>query len=185
CGWASFCREVLISWCLTNSADKIGGPGTILEIDESKFGKRKYNVGRLIEGQWVYGGVCRECWNFFFIPVPSRDAETLLAIIKDRVKEGTTIISDCWKAYSCLKKEGFQHLTVNHSLNFVDPVTAAHTNTIERKWREAKAKVPHYGRRKYHFSGYLARTMFQMSIPDSNQRLHRFLLAAAKLYPPQ
>ena len=32
CDWASFCREVLVEWCLKRE---------IVEIDESKFGKRK------------------------------------------------------------------------------------------------------------------------------------------------
>ena len=54
-------------------------------------------------------------------PVGDRSAGTLLKIIKDRVKPGSTIISDCWRAYDCLESEGYQHLKVNHSLNFVDP----------------------------------------------------------------
>ena len=29
-------------------------------------------------------------------------------------------MNDMWKAYGCLKDEGYTHLTVNHSLNFVD-----------------------------------------------------------------
>ena len=182
--WSSFCREVLVSWCLNNSAEKIGGDGQIVEIDESKFGKRKYNVGRVIEGQWVFGGVCRSTKQFFMVPVERRDSDTLLEIIKDKIEQGTTIISDCWKAYNCLSKEGYQHLTVNHSINFVDPTTAAHTNTVERRWREAKANVPKYGRRKYHFVGYLARAMFLMKHPEANRRFHYFLEAAARLYPP-
>ena len=59
CDWASFCREVLVEWCVKQEG-KIGGEGTVVEIDESKFGKRKYNVGRVIEGQWVFGGFCRD-----------------------------------------------------------------------------------------------------------------------------
>ena len=37
-----------------------------VEVDESKFGKRKYNVGQVIEGQWVFGGICRERKDFCF-----------------------------------------------------------------------------------------------------------------------
>ena len=38
--WASFCREVSIDLCMDNY-DAIGGPGKIVEIDKSKFGKPK------------------------------------------------------------------------------------------------------------------------------------------------
>ena len=35
-------------------------------------------------------------------------------------------MSDMWKAYDCLQDEGYNHLTVNHSLNFVDPDSLYH-----------------------------------------------------------
>ena len=38
---------------------KIGGNGVIVEIDESKFGKRKYHRGHRVEGVWVVGGIER------------------------------------------------------------------------------------------------------------------------------
>ncbi|KCZ79590.1 hypothetical protein H312_03019, partial [Anncaliia algerae PRA339] len=36
---------------------RIGGPGIFVELDESKFGKRKYNRGHRVEGAWVFEGV--------------------------------------------------------------------------------------------------------------------------------
>ena len=40
--WDSFCREVCEITMFDNS-EKIGGEGKIVQIDESKFGKRKYH----------------------------------------------------------------------------------------------------------------------------------------------
>lgn len=40
--WKSFCREICVE-ILVNDSCEIDGPGQIIEIDESKFGKRKYN----------------------------------------------------------------------------------------------------------------------------------------------
>ena len=74
-----------------SSDKKIGGEGLTVEIDESKFGKRKYNKGKRVEGQWVFGGICRETGDFFTVPVERRDADTLLPIIKDHILPGTTI----------------------------------------------------------------------------------------------
>ena len=126
-----YCCDICLNVVIDNSYDKIGGPGTHVEIDESKFGKRKYNCGHVIEGQWVLGGICRETKEFFLVTVPSRDKETLIPIIKNKIKPGTTILSDCWKTYDCLEKEDFLHLNVNHSLNFVDPTTGCYTQNIE------------------------------------------------------
>ena len=48
--WDSFCREVCEITLLENSA-RLGGDGKIVQIDESKFGKRKYHRGHHVEGQ--------------------------------------------------------------------------------------------------------------------------------------
>ena len=76
---------------------KIGGPLAIVEIDESKFGRRKYYRGHHVEGQWVFGGIERESGRSFLAAVNSRDRETLWTLIKKYIEPGTTIISDCWK----------------------------------------------------------------------------------------
>jgi len=77
------------------------GQGTIVEIDEAKIRKRKFQKGRLITGQWIFGGVERETGKLFIECVPDRSASTLLTVIKKWIKPGTIIVSDCWKAYNC------------------------------------------------------------------------------------
>ena len=48
-------------------------------------------------------------------------------------------MSDCWSSYQCLKDHpNYRHMDVNHSKNFVDPVTGAHTQSVESMWRDAK-----------------------------------------------
>jgi len=94
--WASFCREVTYDAMVVRKV-QIGGYGHTVEIDESKFGRRKHHRGHRVEGQWVFGGYERETGNCFMVPVENRNAATLLAVIKEWIKPGTTIISDCWK----------------------------------------------------------------------------------------
>ena len=162
--------------------NQIGGIDFHVEIDESKFFVKE-NVGRVIEGQWVLGGICRETRELFMEPVPARDRDTLLGIIKEKILPDTTIISDCWKSHNCLEAEGYKHFKVNHSVNFVDPDTHFHNNNIERKWRDTKILVPRFGRRTYHFVGYLARAMFKLHFRDPLERLHNFMNAVGQLYP--
>ena len=61
-------------------------------------------------------------------------------VIKNNIKIGIIIYSDCWRAYKTeeLEKAGFNHLTVNRAYNFVDPATSAHTQNIERLWGSTK-----------------------------------------------
>ena len=60
-----------------------------------------------------------------------------------------------WKAYDCLPDEGYSHLTVNHSLNFVDPApTGAHTQRIGNTRRGIKGSIPRTGISKDLFGSY-------------------------------
>lgn len=135
----SYLREVC-SLKLFENSEKLGGPGKIVEIDESLFTKRKYNVGRFTSQQWVFGGIERGTKKCFLVPVQSRSKVNLMSVIHDKIESGTTIISDCWKSYNDIATSGFNHLTVNHTYNFVDPISGAHTNNIERLWGKAKQR---------------------------------------------
>ena len=78
---------------------------------------------------------------------------------------GTTIISDCWKAYCKLEKYGYTQKTVNRSKEFVND-NGDCTNKIEGHWRQTKAKLPPFGVRKHRFSSYLVEFMWRYMDKD-------------------
>jgi len=173
--WGVFCREVMLVY-LERSSVKIGGPNKTVEIDESKFGRRKYHRGHPVKGQWVFGGVEQESGRTFLVPMLDRTANTILTIIRDWIEPGTSVISDCWGAYHNLGSQGYTHRTVNHGFWFCDPVNGAQTNTIESKWHRVKVFMGHYNRGEdyeYHLVHYLfAARCKGEGIPPFIQFLH-------------
>ena len=80
----------------------------------------------------------RDTDNMIMCTVPDRSTATLLPIIQTFVLPGTTIYSDEWASYNILNHTGFIHQTVNHSENFVDPLSGVHTQKIEGSWGGVK-----------------------------------------------
>lgn len=145
--WQSYFRDICTIYVSEVSDAKIGGVGRVVEIDETKIMKRKNHQGRMLtaeeHGYWVFGGICRETKETFFSMVPDRSERTLVDMLLQNVHQGTTIISDCWRAYNNISRHGYAHLTINHSENFLSPEDAKiHTQTIERAWRGLKENIP-------------------------------------------
>ena len=97
--WDMFFREVC-EVALFDGREKIGGPGKLVQIDESKIG------GHVMEDQWVFGGIEEDSRKCFIAIVEDRTEETLLHLIKEWIEPGTTIVSDCWKGYVNRSKHG-------------------------------------------------------------------------------
>ena len=112
---------------------------------------------------WVFGGIERESKKCFFEIVEDRSASTLIPIIKRYVKPGSIILSDCRKAYSSLKEEGYTHLTVNHSVTFKNKENVACTNLIESTWNAVKKSFPKYGAQKQFYDSYLVEYIIRQS----------------------
>jgi len=121
-----------------------------VEIDESKFGKRKYNnKGHRVEGTWVFGGVERtEARRMFALSVEDRKAATLLPLIAQYIAPGSIIHSDCFSSYNGIEDmedpDGdsfdYTHNTVNHTYTYVAE-DGTHTNTVEGTWFGIKQNI--------------------------------------------
>jgi hypothetical protein len=60
----------------------------VVEIDESKSGKRKYNRGHRVKVQWAFGGVARENGRTFLVAVQDRMARDT----DDRILPGNAVV---------------------------------------------------------------------------------------------
>ncbi|ETV75580.1 hypothetical protein H257_09999 [Aphanomyces astaci] len=107
--------------------------------------KSKYGRGEVYPDRWLFGGVDRATKRWFGILVgEDRTKPTLLALIKKHIRPGTLIMSD--KSYVStnevhtfannrdLQDMRYRHQCVNHTDNFVDPTSGAHTQRIECLW---------------------------------------------------
>ena len=108
----------------------------------------------------MFGLVERDSLNCVLEQVPSnRKRDELLPIIDNHCLEGTLFLSDGWKAYDKfpehLKLEDCLHYKVNHSTNYVNPDTGAHTHTIEGLWGHVKDFLPVRGLKPQDLGSYL------------------------------
>lgn len=180
--WSNFVRETLIDWC-DDHISQLGGPDKVVEIDETHVGNRKYNRGRVLKGRWVFGAYERGSGTVRVQVVKDRTKSTLEKLITEWVEPGTLIISDGWKSYRRLGQLGYRHLWVNHSKNYVDPITGAHTQNIERAWREMKKYISKIGAVEDHFRGYLSEFQFKFRV-ERDSRMNEFFNSVAVHFPP-
>ena len=100
--WRNFLHEVCAAELLANPV-VLGGPGRVVEVDESQFSRRKNHQGRMLPEQWMFGGICRRTRECFMFTVPDRSGPTLLPIIRQSIAPGTTIMSDMWGRMAAYK----------------------------------------------------------------------------------
>jgi len=156
---------------LQEQSEPIGGPGTFVEIDESKFRTREYHLGKRAKGVWFFGGIERDSNppKCFFIPIEDCSAATIIPVIKQWIKPGTTVLSDCWKQYYLLEAQGYIHSTANHSIEFVSK-SGTHRNNTASHWNALKRSLPRYRTTKAvcfsHFVDYCIRRKFLDNAKD-------------------
>ncbi|KAG0422376.1 hypothetical protein DMUE_6216, partial [Dictyocoela muelleri] len=120
---------------------KLGGIGSIVEVDESLMTSAKYGNWRYPEQTWVFGIVERGTGKCYLKFMPHRKKATLEKIISEIVTESTILCTDQAKVYGSLDEIGYIHFDVCHKKNFVDADTGAHTQTVESLWNHFKKKA--------------------------------------------
>lgn len=146
--------------------------GSIVEIDESYFGKsRKYNKGKVTQHIWVFGVVDSETGKLLLKCVPNRKKETLVPIMQKHVSPQATIHHDDFSTYRRLQDAGFCHGAVNHSKEFKSKDGVC-TNTIEGVWGLVKNRIRSmHGVRHEHLQDILDEFMYRHKTGDIFNKL--------------
>eukprot|EP00644_Phytophthora_capsici_P013634 jgi/Phyca11/549627/estExt2_Genewise1Plus.C_PHYCAscaffold_330170 len=152
--WNAACRVLCSKELLVQGKFAIGGEGYIVEIDETSLKKKsKYGRGRTYQEFWLFGGVGRTTGRWTRI-----HSDMFASYVSERGSQVHTLANN-----RTLASMPYEHSWVNHTLNFVDPVSGTHTNTIEGLWemhikRHIKAMR---GCSKKYLDGYIDEYMWR------------------------
>jgi len=98
--WSQLLRDIC-SWKLLQvpQLTRIGGPGHVVQEDESVITRRKYHRGRHVRTRWIVG-----CYDPLYergviVHINARDENSLIAVITEHVLPGSEIWTDCWRGY--------------------------------------------------------------------------------------
>lgn len=119
---------------LTESDDKLGGAGVMVEVDETYIGARRKGVtGRGAKDKTIVAGAVERQGSVKAKIVPNAKAESLVPFVKESVEQLSVIHTDEWRPYRHLLNHRYYHETSNHGhKQWV--IDDSHTNTIEGFW---------------------------------------------------
>ena len=128
----------LIRSRLDEDSDPLSGE---VEVDESYFGgKRKGKRGRGAEGKTPVVGLAQREGHLRTVVVPNVKTKTIMPIVAETVKLGSTLYTDELGTYNRLSRMGYRHSRIMHSAK-VYVIGNVHTNTIEGFWSLVKRGI--------------------------------------------
>lgn len=154
-----------------------------IEADESYFGGvRKGKRGRGAAGKVPVFGLLKRGGKVYTKIIPDARQETLLPILKNKIRPDSIVYTDSFGSYDILHVSGFRHRRVNHSKRFVAK-GGKHINGIENFWNQAKRHLRKYnGIPRQSFNLFLKECEWRFNY-GSPKRLLEVLLRWSNLKP--
>ena len=101
-----------------------------IEVDESYFGgTRKGKRGGGAGGKVPVFGLLKRNGEVYTVIIPDAKSDTLLPIIREKVKPDSIVYTDTFRSYNALDVSEFKNYIINHSKLFVKKHN--HINGIE------------------------------------------------------
>ncbi|MDX8382060.1 MAG: IS1595 family transposase, partial [Ghiorsea sp.] len=97
-------------------------------------------------------------------------SETLMPIIRCKIKPDSIVYTDCWRSYNALDVSEFKHYRINHSKLFA--LKHNHINGIENFWNQAKRHMRKFnGVPRQHFELFLKECEWRFNLTSSKEQL--------------
>ncbi len=142
-----------------------------IEVDESYFGGRRKR-GRGAGNKVPVFGLLKRNGSVYACIIPNARADTLIPIIREKVKPDSIVYTDSFRSYNALDVSEFIHYRINHSKEFAQDRN--HINGIENFWSQAKRHMRKYnGIPKEHFHLFLKECEWRFNYSDSKRQLHQ------------
>ena len=164
----------------------VGGLFDEVEADETYVGGKRSGGkrGRGAPGKTVVVGMKQRQGPVKSQVIPDAKRRTIEPIIRENVRQGSTVHTDEWWAYRKLGQRGFVHQSVNHGAK--EWVRGdCHTNSIEGYWSQVKRSIrgTHVHVSKKHLPKYLAEFDFRHNTRKMPDQMFHLLIGLLRPAP--
>ncbi|WP_201605967.1 IS1595 family transposase [Psychrobacter sp. JCM 18903] len=144
-----------------------------IEVDESYFGGgREGKRGRGAGNNVPVFGLLQRNGSVYACIIPNARADTLIPIIREKVKPDSIVCTDSFRSYNALDVSEFTHYRINHSKEFAQDRN--HINGIENFWSQAKRHMRKYnGIPKEHFHLFLKECEWRFNYSEPKRQLYQ------------
>jgi len=155
-----------------------------VEVDETYFGGvQKGKRGRGAAHKTPVVGLRQRNGCVRSLVVPNVQSPTLRAAIRQHVRKGTVVYTDRYSSYTRVRRDGYRHHRLDHSMRFVRGQT--HTQGIEGYWGHVKPQLVarHRSVAPHRLQGYLAEADFKFNTRKEPDFIGLMLLKLLEAYP--
>jgi transposase-like protein len=136
------CHEIRKYMAIVDGDDRVGGHFHTVEIDETMIGGEVEGKGKGFKGNKTYVvGLLQRGGDIVTRVSPRVTKQALHALVKEHVRNGSTINTDKLASYSGISSYGFRHVTVDHGAGEYARKDGAGINSIEGFWSQLKRAI--------------------------------------------
>jgi transposase-like protein len=168
------CHEIRKYMAIVDGDDRVGGHFHTVEIDETMIGGSVEGKGKGFKDNKTYVvGLLQRGGDVVTRVAPRITKEALHGLVKEHVRNGSTICTDEFASYNGINKYGFRHLTVHHSAGQYVGANGAGINSIEGFWSQLKRAIngTHIHISSKHLPKYLGEFEYRWNMRHAPHRM--------------